>query len=129
MPRTRALTRSIWDVFHSGFERSDTWGFRAVEPARCCITSIALVLLKTGIIHAGDAKGQEAFAAASGEGAGADGQAPQYVDGPNGMKIDQNQLATAQKLLLFWRKPAVSHLTPRLIACMEKRRITNEAFF
>lgn len=27
-------------------------------------------------------------------------------EGPGGMKIDGQQLATAQKLLLFWRKPA-----------------------
>ncbi|KDN40358.1 hypothetical protein K437DRAFT_258695 [Tilletiaria anomala UBC 951] len=95
----------------SGFDRSDTWGFRAVEPARCCITSIALVLLKTGITHAGDSKGLEAIAAQAqaDDSAAADPTVvavPQYVDGPGGMKIDQNQLATAQKLLLFWRKPA-----------------------
>ncbi|KWU46710.1 hypothetical protein RHOSPDRAFT_14697 [Rhodotorula sp. JG-1b] len=46
----------------SGFEREDTWGYRALEPNRSCIASIALV--------------------------------------------DAQQLATAQKLLLFWRKPA-----------------------
>jgi len=61
----------------SGFDRDDEWGFRALEPSRCCISSIALVLLKTGIIHAA---------------------------GP--VTIDYNQMATAQKLLLFWRKPA-----------------------
>lgn len=49
-----------------------------MEPSRCCITSIALVLLNTGII--------------AGE-----GKQP---------KIDSNQMMTAQKLLLFWRKPA-----------------------
>ncbi|TFK24294.1 phosphatase activator [Coprinopsis marcescibilis] len=64
----------------SGFNRDDTWGYRALEPSRCCISSIALVLLKTGITHS-----------------------------PNGEKpaeIDYAQMATAQKLLLFWRKPA-----------------------
>jgi hypothetical protein len=61
----------------SGFDRDDEWGFRALEPSRCCISSIALVLLKTGIIHSA---------------------------GP--VTIDYNQMATAQKLLLFWRKPA-----------------------
>ncbi|EGN93761.1 hypothetical protein SERLA73DRAFT_189526 [Serpula lacrymans var. lacrymans S7.3] len=67
----------------SGFNRDDEWGFRAIEPSRCCISSIALVLLKTGIIH--------------------------HPAGPNGERpvtIDYNQMATAQKLLLFWRKPA-----------------------
>ncbi|KAG0706604.1 hypothetical protein DFH29DRAFT_133862 [Suillus ampliporus] len=67
----------------SGFNRDDEWGFRAMEPSRCCISSIALVLLKTGIVH--------------------------HPPGPNGERpvtIDYNQMATAQKLLLFWRKPA-----------------------
>ena len=66
-------------IKHSGFDRDDEWGFRALEPSRCCISSIALVLLKTGIIH-----------------------------GAGPVTIDYNQMATAQKLLLFWRKPAVS---------------------
>ncbi|KAJ7572009.1 hypothetical protein C8J56DRAFT_994643 [Mycena floridula] len=61
----------------SGFDREDEWGFRALEPTRCCISSIALVLLKTGITHNGD-----------------------RVD------VDHQQMTTAQKLLLFWRKPA-----------------------
>ncbi|KAH8825533.1 hypothetical protein DL96DRAFT_1711357 [Flagelloscypha sp. PMI_526] len=62
----------------SGFDRDDEWGFRALEPARCCISSIALVHLKTGITHHDGAKPDVDFA----------------------------QMATAQKLLLFWRKPA-----------------------
>jgi hypothetical protein len=62
----------------SGFDREDEWGFRALEPSRCCISSIALVLLKTGITHA---PGKP-------------------------VTVDYNQMATAQKLLLFWRKPA-----------------------
>ncbi|KAI5998143.1 hypothetical protein EDD15DRAFT_297961 [Pisolithus albus] len=67
----------------SGFDRDDEWEYRAMEPSRCCISSIALVLLKTGIVH--------------------------HAPGPNGERpvtIDYNQMATAQKLLLFWRKPA-----------------------
>ncbi|KAL0951985.1 hypothetical protein HGRIS_008638 [Hohenbuehelia grisea] len=67
----------------SGFDRDDEWGFRALEPSRCCISSIALVLLKTGIIH---------------HPTGSNGERP--------VTIDYNQMATAQKLLLFWRKPA-----------------------
>jgi hypothetical protein len=63
----------------SGFDRDDEWGFRAIEPSRCCISSIALVLLKTGIAHP--------------------------ADGP--VSVDYAQMTTAQKLLLFWRKPAV----------------------
>jgi hypothetical protein len=54
----------------SGFSRDDKWGYRAMEPMKTCIVSIALVMLKT--------------------------------TGP------ENHMATAQKLLLFWRKPAVS---------------------
>ncbi|KAI5116905.1 hypothetical protein M0805_000800 [Coniferiporia weirii] len=67
----------------SGFDREDVWGFRALEPSRCCISSIALVLLKTGIVHNG----------------------PPYQAEP-AVTVDYNQMATAQKLLLFWRKPA-----------------------
>ncbi|KIK98943.1 hypothetical protein PAXRUDRAFT_133112 [Paxillus rubicundulus Ve08.2h10] len=72
----------------SGFNREDEWGFRAVEPSRCCISSIALVLLKTGIVHH-----------------------PVAQKGAIPATIDYNQMATAQKLLLFWRKPAVRYLT------------------
>jgi hypothetical protein len=70
----------------SGFDREDEWGFRALEPSRCCISSIALVLLKTGIHHPGSS-------------------------GEKQVTIDYNQMATAQKLLLFWRKPAVRYLS------------------
>jgi len=76
---------------NSGFDRDDEWGFRAMEPSRCCISSIALVLLKTGIVH--------------------------HPAGPNGDKpvtVDYNQMTTAQKLLLFWRKPAVRIQTPSI---------------
>jgi len=64
----------------SGFDREDEWGFRALEPSRCCISSIALVLLKTGITH--------------------------HPNGDRPVELDGAQMATAQKLLLFWRKPA-----------------------
>ncbi|KAF8903580.1 hypothetical protein CPB85DRAFT_1255729 [Mucidula mucida] len=64
----------------SGFDREDEWGFRALEPSRCCISSIALVLLKTGITH--------------------------HANGDLPVEVDYQQMATAQKLLLFWRKPA-----------------------
>jgi len=67
----------------SGFDRDDTWGFRAVEPNRCCLSSIALVQLKTGITH----------------------ETPTEAT-PTGVVVDQSQMTTAQKLLLFWRKPA-----------------------
>jgi hypothetical protein len=67
----------------SGFNRDDEWGYRAMEPNRCCVSSIALVLLKTGITHH-----------------------PPSAGGERQVTIDHNQMATAQKLLLFWRKPA-----------------------
>lgn len=69
----------------SGFNRDDEWGYRACEPQRNVISSMALVLLKTGINHREDNK-----------------------EGPP--EIDPVQMGTAQKLLLFWRKPAVRML-------------------
>lgn len=71
----------------SGFDRDDEWGYRALEPSRCCISSIALVLLKTGITHSTTPTGER------------------------DVRVDYAQMATAQKLLLFWRKPAVSTLS------------------
>jgi len=74
------------ELMNSGFDREDVWGYRACEPSRNIISSMALVLLKTGIIHPGD------------PGAEPDATVP---------VIDNAQMSTAQKLLLFWRKPAV----------------------
>lgn len=68
----------------SGFNRDDVWGYRALEPSRCCISSIALVLLKTGITHN-----------------------PSAASRDDRVAVDYAQMSTAQKLLLFWRKPAV----------------------
>lgn len=81
------LPSSFTHAFHassSGFDREDEWGFRALEPSRCCISSIALVLLKTGIHHPTTSSEKQ-------------------------VTIDYNQMTTAQKLLLFWRKPAVRY--------------------
>lgn len=86
----------------SGFERDDLWGYRALEPSRCCIASIALVLLKTGISHSASAENHSDAASPSSENGPAFSE-----DGTGGMQVDAQQLATAQKLLLFWRKPAV----------------------
>lgn len=76
----------------SGFTRDDLWGFRAVEPTRCSITSIVLVLLKTGVSFEGNQNPPQPH--------------EEDVEGMDGVRVDQNQLGTAQKLLLFWRKPA-----------------------
>ncbi|EST05733.1 BTB/POZ fold [Kalmanozyma brasiliensis GHG001] len=88
----------------SGFDREDTWGFRALEPNRCCITSIALVLLKTGITHAGEleAEGINPESLAANDYHDPSGQTSMM----NNIRVDHQQFATAQKLLLFWRKPA-----------------------
>lgn len=60
-----------------GFNTDDTWGHRAGEPQKAVICSLALARLRTDM------------RAATGEG----GQS--------------NAVGMAQKLLLFWRKPAV----------------------
>lgn len=78
----------LTEFIESGFNRDDEWGYRACEPQRNVISSMALVLLKTGINHHEDNK----------EGS---------------PEIDPVQMGTAQKLLLFWRKPAVG-MTSRL---------------
>ncbi|GAA5850019.1 hypothetical protein JCM3766R1_004359 [Sporobolomyces carnicolor] len=84
----------------SGFERDDVWGYRSVEPNRCCIASIALVLLKTGIVHPPlSPSSTTTTTGALDEYAGGDG-------GEADVQVNAQQLATAQKLLLFWRKPA-----------------------
>ena len=57
----------------SGFDRADTWGYRAAEPQKAVICSIALARLRTDI---------------------------------RGESANSNAVGMAQKLLLFWRKPA-----------------------
>ncbi|GAA6004475.1 hypothetical protein JCM10207_000743 [Rhodosporidiobolus poonsookiae] len=79
----------------SGFERDDVWGYRSLEPNRCCIASIALVLLKTGIVHP-PLDSLSSMDTSSDAG----------TDENGGVQVNTAQLATAQKLLLFWRKPA-----------------------
>lgn len=113
----------------SGFENNDLWGYRVREPSRCGITSTALVLLKTGVTHPGELPdfrpaGMPLLRKPIGvQRAGVDMEAgidPQSVlpgegelgewidDGQGGsVCVNQQQLATTQKLLLFWRKPAV----------------------
>lgn len=60
-----------------GFNTDDTWGHRAGEPQKAVICSLALARLRTDM------------RAATGEG------------------NQSNAVGMAQKLLLFWRKPAV----------------------
>ncbi|BGO99324.1 Growth regulation protein [Rhodotorula toruloides] len=85
----------------SGFERDDAWGYRSIEPNRCCIASIALVLLKTGIVHP-PLSGSPPVSPS--DESGPDAMASSEEGG--GVQVNTQQLATAQKLLLFWRKPA-----------------------
>jgi hypothetical protein len=83
------------------------------------ISSIALVLLKTGITHHSapnrnqsldrddQSKDEESV---DEKGVNEDADEDAYVT------VDQGQMGTAQKLLLFWRKPAVSNLRPMFIS-------------
>lgn len=64
---------------------------------------MALVLLKTGIGHPGD---PDYDTMRDEDDDAAPGQQGQREEGY--VKYDAAQMATAQKLLLFWRKPAVS---------------------
>ena len=112
----------------SGFEPQDEWGYRAREPARCAITSMALVLLKTGVTQPGELPGGAPPHAPplrrpiGVQRAGIDmelgipvNQTPtddelgEWTDDGQGgsLRVNHQQLSTTQKLLLFWRKPAV----------------------
>ena len=112
----------------SGFEPNDQWGYRAREPARCAITSTALVLLKTGVTQPGELLDGRAPNAPPLQrpigvhraGVNMDTGIPvnltpspdelgEWVDDGQGgsLRVNQQQLSTTQKLLLFWRKPAV----------------------
>jgi hypothetical protein len=63
-------------MFQSGFNHEDSWGHRAGEPNKAVICSIALARLRTDI------------------------------RGTAGDTRDNAAFGMAQKLLLFWRKPA-----------------------
>lgn len=84
----------------SGFDKDDEWGYRALEPNRCCITSIALVLLKTGISF-------PPFEDEPLQAVNADKDASSQQQQQQQPRVNPGQLQTAHKLLLFWRKPAV----------------------
>ncbi|WFD32219.1 hypothetical protein MSPP1_003262 [Malassezia sp. CBS 17886] len=111
----------------SGFDKDDLWGYRAREPGRCGITSTALVLLKTGVTHPAELPDRQQpdrplQRPIGVERAGVDAaagvepvpknlseeQLGDWVDDGQGgsLRVNQQQLATTQKLLLFWRKPA-----------------------
>ena len=102
----------------SGFDPEDNWGYRAREPNRCCITSTALVLLKTGITHAGELPGAMPGGRRRQPPSGVVRDRPvppvtgdalgewEYDGNGGAVRVNQQQLSTAQKLLLFWRKPA-----------------------
>ena len=62
---------------HSGFNHDDQWGHRAGEPNKAVICSIALARLRT-----------------------------EGPSGSGGTTNSSNAVGMAQKLLLFWRKPA-----------------------
>lgn len=78
-PRSHSLGFNHWmltPVSNSGFNNEDSWGHRASEPQKAVICSLALARLRT------DIKGNDASAA------------------------NNSAVGMAQKLLLFWRKPA-----------------------
>ncbi|KAF4547508.1 Fatty acid hydroxylase-like protein 1 [Elsinoe fawcettii] len=62
-----------------GFNHNDIWGHRASEPNKAVICSIALARLRTDVNPNG---------------------------GPPNQQAQNNAVGMAQKLLLFWRKPA-----------------------
>lgn len=100
-----------WHLTHSarissGFSRDDEWGYRALEPSRCCISSISLVLLNTGIEH-GSSRHDTKAADSETDSEDEDLKAKTTM-GDVKVTLDDQQMNTAQKLLLFWRKPAVS---------------------
>jgi hypothetical protein len=70
---------------------------------------MALVLLKTGIGHPGDAD-YDTMNDSLAEEADLDGAEHSSA---GRIKYDAAQMATAQKLLLFWRKPAVRFCSSR----------------
>ncbi|WFC98998.1 hypothetical protein MYAM1_001733 [Malassezia yamatoensis] len=116
----------------SGFKQDDLWGYRSREPNRCGITSTAMVLLKTGVTHQGELPNPQSPNQSipkkpiGVERAGVDPstelepsdshlteeQLGDWIDDAQGgaVRVNQHQLNTTQKLLLFWRKPAVSVL-------------------
>ena len=72
------LATTSTDFKRSGFDHTDTWGHRAAEPNKAVICSIALARLRT------DIRGSDASDTAA----------------------SNTAVGMAQKLLLFWRKPA-----------------------
>ena len=117
----------------SGFAREDDWGYRSLEPSRTVISSIALVLLKTGIQHPPSRTsksksvkmddGKSSVSSSDEDDDEGDSfvnenkkkrDAREDYDEEDEVRIDQNQMSTAQKLLLFWRKPAVSTHTSKV---------------
>lgn len=106
-----------------GFARDDDWGYRSLEPTRTVISSIALVLLKTGIHHpptpsaSSSASEKDKKMKTDNDDSDSESETDSIRREKERMgdaledsrvTIDQQQMGTAQKLLLFWRKPAVS---------------------
>lgn len=94
---------------HSGFDRDDEWGYRSIEPSRTVISSIALVKLKTGVTCVKKSKLSHEDTTAATATQPSDATADATSDGGDDdydISLDAAQMSTAQKLLLFWRKPA-----------------------
>lgn len=78
-PHTPPLDEMLTLPPRSGFDHADTWGHRANEPNKAVICSLALARLRTDV---------------RGGGSSAD------------LAAGSSAVGMAQKLLLFWRKPA-----------------------
>jgi ATP-binding cassette subfamily F protein 3 len=102
----------------SGFDRDDRWGHRAGEPNKAVICSIALARLRTDIggepppppgnpAAGGDDAGEGASSGPEGGGGGNPSAGPSAAAAAAAAAARDNPaIAMAQKLLLFWRKPA-----------------------
>ena len=139
-------------IRYSGFARDDDWGYRSLEPTRTVISSIALVLLKTGIHHPEDPNNNNSSSSFTGSSLKGADDSDSSDDDDEGSEtdslkrekermgdaqedqastrvtIDQAQMSTAQKLLLFWRKPAVSPSSSRLGSGVDPRTSSSERY-
>ena len=100
----------------SGFDRQGEWGYRQLQPQRTTVISVAMVTLKT-TASSPTIPESTVSSASNGPDASASSSSSTKKVQPEGEileqmrlqeQMDKNQMAIAQKLLLFWRKPAVS---------------------
>ncbi|GJJ78374.1 hypothetical protein EMPS_10733 [Entomortierella parvispora] len=100
----------------SGFDRLGEWGYRQLQPQRTTVISVAMVSLKTtassptlpisATFSASSDPNPSTSASASSSTKGAQTESEILEQLRVKEELDRNQMAIAQKLLLFWRKPA-----------------------